>query len=118
MIFPYAKQANTKMQVHKYTNTEHTTKGQKKTCGIFQKQLYNSSNIINAESAQFTRSSLVVLFCVPVKCHPVCGGFFCGGTLTGERRRPPADDHSYGDFLRNQAITIPPIPSRRIRQSV
>ena len=26
MIFPYVKQANTKMQVHKYTNTEHTTK--------------------------------------------------------------------------------------------
>ena len=57
MIFPYVKQANTKMQVHKYTNTEHTTKWQKKTCGIFLKQLYNSSNMINAESAQFTRSS-------------------------------------------------------------
>ena len=57
-IFPYVKQANTKMQVHKYTNTEHTTKWQrKKTCGIFLKQLYNSSNMINAESAQFTRSS-------------------------------------------------------------
>ena len=58
MIFPYVKQANTKMQVHKYTNTEHTTKWQKKTCGIFLKQFYNSSNMINAESAQFTRSSL------------------------------------------------------------
>ena len=59
MIFPYVKQANTKMQIHKYTNTEHTTKCQKeeKTCGIFLKQLYNSSNMINAESPQFTRSS-------------------------------------------------------------
>ena len=62
MIFPYVKQANTKMQVHKYTNTEHTTKWQKKTCGIFLKQLYNSSNMKNAESAQFTRSSFQLWF--------------------------------------------------------
>ena len=53
--------------------------------------------------------------CVPVKCHPVCAGFFCPETLTGERRRPPVDDHSYTNFLRNQAITIPPISSHRIQ---
>ena len=59
MIFLYVKQENTKMQICKYTNTEHTKKCQKeeKTCGIFLKQLYNSSNMINAESAVFTRSS-------------------------------------------------------------
>ena len=76
MIFPYVKQANTKMQVHKYTNTEHTTKWQKKTCGIFLKQLYNSSNMINAESAQFTRSSLTFS---PSRSESTRFGSFLGG---------------------------------------
>ena len=53
--------------------------------------------------------------CASVKCHPVCAGFFCPETLTGERRRPPVDDHSYTNFLRNQPITIPPISSHRIQ---
>ena len=40
MIFPYVKQANKKMQIHKYTNTENTTKCQKDpTCAIFLKRV-------------------------------------------------------------------------------
>ena len=39
MIFPYVKQANTKMQIHKYTITEHITKCLKQpTYGIFLKR--------------------------------------------------------------------------------
>ena len=48
------KYKNASTQIHKYRAYNKMTE---KTCGIFLKQLYNSSNMINAESAQFTRSS-------------------------------------------------------------
>ena len=47
------KYKNASTQIHKYRAYNKMTE---KTCGIFLKQLYNSSNMINAESAQFTRS--------------------------------------------------------------
>ena len=67
--------SNRQIQKCKYTNTQIQSiqrSDRKKTCGIFLKQLYNSSNMINAESAQFTRSSfLSVIECVQVTYHPM-----------------------------------------------
>ena len=57
MVFPYVKQANTKMQVHKYRAYNEVT--EKKHVAYFRNK---SSNMINAESAQFTRSSLGCLW--------------------------------------------------------
>ena len=59
------KYKNASTQIHKYRAYNKMTE---KTCGIFLKQLYNSSNMINAESAQFTRSS----FKRPCHSHFVC----------------------------------------------
>ena len=50
--------SNRQIQKCKYTKYRAYNEATEKTCGIFLKQLYNSSNMKNAESAQFTRSSL------------------------------------------------------------
>ena len=75
MKFPYVKQANTKMKIHKYINTEHTTKCQKEEKNmwhifetIVQQFKYDKCRIRTVYSVQLFAQNAICVLKMPIVC--------------------------------------------------